>query len=158
MRGLIIKSLCFALLLFLFFSINTVINVLIFSKQKPSLGSFNVLIAGDSHPLRSLNPELFKNAVNISQRGEPYVLTYWKLKKVLNNYLPDTLILGYSTHNLSSFNDLKFSEDKWSVEMFKRCYPIQELSDIDRKIDVDYKTYYKTFWKNNSFNESIIIE
>jgi hypothetical protein len=83
--------------------------------------------------------------------AEPYILTFWKLKKIFNSIIPDTLIIGFAPHNISQFNDLKFSNETWSVEMFKRSYPIQEFNKISNQIPVDFPTFYRTLWKETAF-------
>lgn len=128
-----------------------VINYIIYNGQTIPINKNNVLIVGDSHPQTSLNPEYFNDAQNISQLAEPYILTYWKLKSIFKSYIPDTLIIGFAPHNISQFNDLKFSDQKWSGEMFRRSYPIQEFYKISGIIDIDYKLFYKTFWKQTAF-------
>lgn len=147
-RNKIIGFLIFPLL---FFGVNMVINYLMYTHQSVPKQKINVLIAGDSHPQKSLNPEYFINAKNISQSAEPYVLTYWKLKNIIDWYNPDTLILGFAPHNISAFNDLKFSNEKWSREMFKRSYPIEDFSNISDLIPFDYSTYYNVLWKQTAF-------
>lgn len=127
------------------------VNYSIYTGPSKAIPKSNILIAGDSHPQRSLNPKYFHDAQNISQSAEPYVLTYWKLKKIVQSISPDTLIIGLAPHNISQFNDLKFSEQLWASEMFSRSYPIEEFSDISDKIDVDFPTYYKVLWKQTAF-------
>jgi hypothetical protein len=151
MKPFLIKTSIFILLLFLFFGVNMLVNYFIYNKQSIPFNKHNVLIVGDSHPQRSLNPEYFNDAQNISQSAEPYVLTYWKLKRICDSYIPDTLIVGFAPHNISQFNDLKFSNAKWSEEMFRRSYPIQEFNKISNKINIDYTLFYKTLWKQTAF-------
>ena len=76
-------------------------------------------------------------------------MTYWKLEKIFENFVPDTVILGFSPHNISQFNDLKFSDKTWSNEMFKRSYAIADIHELD--IDVDHLGYNKTLWKQTAF-------
>jgi hypothetical protein len=135
----------------LYFSTNMFVNRYIYSNQNLPITAVNVLIAGDSHTQKSINPKYFINALNISQTAEPYILTFWKLKKIFQTYTPDTLILGFAPHNISQFNDLKFSHQKWSSEMFRRSYPIEEFGSISNDILIDYKTYYKVLWKQTAF-------
>ncbi len=135
----------------LYFSANMMINYLFYNNQPIPVIKTNVLIAGDSHPQKSLNPEYFNNAQNISQAAEPYVLTYWKLKNIFHSYIPDTLIIGFAPHNISELNDLKFSNERWSSEMFKRSYPIEEFNKISNKIPIDFTTFYKTLLKQTAF-------
>ncbi|WP_127844776.1 hypothetical protein [Psychroflexus aestuariivivens] len=151
MRKFLFKISIFTLPLLFYFGINSAINYGIYSNQNVDLGQLDVLILGDSHPQKSINPEFLSNAKNISQLAEPYVLSYWKLKKILEFHHPDTLILGFAPHNIAEFNDLKFSKEKWAPEMFRRSYPIENFEEIENKISIDYKSYYKTLWKQIAF-------
>lgn len=128
-----------------------IVNCIIFTSQTLNIDSTRVLIAGDSHTEKSLNPDFFANAQNISQAAEPYVLTYWKLRHIFKYYKPDTLILGFAPHNISQFNDYKFSSRKWSQEMFKRSYPIESYKNVENLIPINYFDFYTTLWKQTAF-------
>lgn len=145
MKRFITKLIIFTSILFLIFGINLSINQYIIKNTNP-LVKADILIAGDSHLKRAIDPNLFKSCVNISQGAEPYVITYWKLKYILDHYKPKVIILGFSHHNLSAFNDLKFHNKKWSSEMFKRSYIIENFESID-SIEIDYMEFYKIYFK-----------
>lgn len=151
MRIFILKSILFLAILFLYFAVNIGINVYYYTNSEIVLNGKNVLIAGDSHTRRSLNPEFFNSAQNISQQAEPMVVTFWKLKNILESNKPDTLLLGFSPSNISALGDQKFSNEKWSIEMFKRCYTIEEFEQIDSEVEVDYIGFYKTVWMETGF-------
>lgn len=150
MKRFLLKVIVFLIFLVLYLGVNMMINYFIYSNQSVNLKHTSILIVGDSHPQKSINPKFFKDAQNISQPAEPFVLTYWKLKSIFKSYRPDTLIIGFAPHNISQFDDLKFSNSGWSGEMFLRSYPIQELSKISNFIDIDYKVFYKTLWKQTA--------
>ncbi len=133
--------------LVLYFCFSIAYNLYVSGTVIPDIGERRVLIAGDSHPQMSIDPGLFSSAVNISQSAEPYVLTYWKLKKVFETHLPDTLVLGFAPHNLSAFNDYKFSKPSAAPEMFRRSYPIEDFAAIEDKIEIDYFQYFSTIAK-----------
>lgn len=147
MREFIKRLFFYACILTMYFAINVLINKSIIKKHALGLDQKNILIVGDSHPQRSLNPKLFHSAQNISQSAEPCVLTYWKLDKIFESYIPDTLIIGISPHTISAFNDFKFSDKTWSEEMFKRSYLIHKFSSISKDIEVDFETYYRVLWR-----------
>ncbi|WP_375579302.1 hypothetical protein ABWH96_20230 [Marivirga tractuosa] len=131
--------------------VNISVNYFIYSNQNIELGNPRVLIIGDSHPTRSINPKYLANAVNISQTAEPYILTYWKLRKVLKTNKPEIVVIGFAPHNISQFNDYKFSDKFWSLEMFKRSYPIHNFNEVEKVIEVDYHQFLEVYFKNNSF-------
>lgn len=151
MNKFITKLVVFLFILILYFGFNVILNIFFYTHTEIELDKSNVLIMGDSHPQLSLNPKLFYNAQNISQPAEPLVLTFWKLKYITNSYIPDTLIIGFSPHNLSAYNDFKFSNRKWMSTMFKRSYSIQNLESIDSDIEVNYIEYYRTVLKQIGF-------
>jgi len=64
-----------------YFAINSLINHVFFIDVSLIMENTKTLIIGDSHPQKSINPEYLSQAKNISQTGEPLILTYWKLKK-----------------------------------------------------------------------------
>ena len=132
----------------MYMAFNALTNFMIWKNQKIQLNGATTIIAGDSHPMSSLNPQLLHNAINISQSAEPYVLTYWKLKEITKTHNIDTIILGFAPHNIYGFNDLKFSDKFWSSEMFRRSYYIGEFSTIKNCIEIDKNELIKIFIKN----------
>jgi len=151
MKNFLIKSLLFLLAIAVYFVANMFVNRLLLNKQKVPVKDRAVLIVGDSHPQKGIDPNLFENAQNISQPAEPYVLTYWKLEKIFQTSVPDTLILGFAPHNISEFNDSKFSDKVLASALFERSYSIEKLDDIAGRVPVDYNAYYKTLWKQTAF-------
>ena len=151
MKRFLVKVIVFSSFPLLYFGGNMMINYFIYNNQSVKLNNTSILIVGDSHPQKAINPKYFKDAQNISQPAEPLILSYWKLKKIFNSYTPDTLIIGIAPHNISQFNDLKFSNAKWSTEMFRRSYPIEEFNDISSNINIDYIGFLKVLWKQTAF-------
>ena len=83
---------------------------------------------------------MLENAINVCQSAENYIITFWKLKKIITKVEPEKVIIGFSPHNISNFNDLKFNNEKWRLEMFKRSF-LEEFRSIN-KIKIDFKQYY----------------
>ena len=106
----------------------------------------SVLIIGDSYFERALNPKLFANAQNISQSAEPLFVSYWKLKSISQKIKIDTLLLSFSHHSISGYNDNKMIDKTWAYEMFRRVFPIVDLSEIP--VDYDTKVYYNVYFRN----------
>ena len=129
-----------------YFSVMGLVNYQNAKNQKPILKNSRVIFMGDSHMQAALNPEDWKGSINMAQSAEPYVLTYWKLKEFIKYNKIDTVFLSLSYHNLSGFNDLKFSHPRWSAEMFKRSYLMPELKTFN-EIPIDYSTFYRVLWK-----------
>lgn len=122
-------------------------NLLIIKKKSIGWKNCEVLIAGDSHTQKALNPKLFLSAVNISQVSEPYYITYWKLKKYLSQHKVDTVLLGFSYHNLSAFNDGKFSDKVWGSEMLKRIYSLETVS-LNHDVEINKYELFKVRFRN----------
>lgn len=127
-----------------------VINLGLMDFQRPDLQGKRTVIVGDSHPLFALNPKLLHSAANISQTSEPYYATFWKLKEILKENQLDTVIMGFSYHNLSAVNDQKFNDPFWAHKMFWRIYPIEEFDQLEG-IEVDRLTFYHTKFENMCF-------
>jgi hypothetical protein len=129
-----------------YFSVMGFINFQNSKNQKPILKNSRVVFMGDSHMQAALNPEDWQGSINMAQSAEPYVLTYWKLKEFIKFNKVDTVLLSLSYHNLSGFNDLKFSHPRWSAEIFKRSYLMPELKTFN-EIPIDYSSFYRMLWK-----------
>ena len=153
MKKFIIQISTFTALFFIILIANYFINSIIFKNQKSLIRDTNILIVGDSHTQASINPILFASSVNISQAAEPYYLSFWKLQNILSNTAIDTVILGFSYHNLSSFNDQKLTNEKWSSEMYNRMYYIENIKAL-KDLDIDYLEYYKSI-QNKSYHQLI---
>lgn len=132
------------------FLINGFINFLLYTNTFCEIKESNVLITGDSHLKNALDPQSFNDAINISQPGESLPLTYWKVKKILETYTPDTLIIGFAPHNLGTYQDYKFSDEPWASEMLSRSYPIQDFKSL-KIIDIEYLKYIKVLWRETGF-------
>ncbi|MCK7591668.1 hypothetical protein M0G43_13855 [Subsaxibacter sp. CAU 1640] len=151
MKRFLVKLLFFMLIPVVYFAVMMTTNYFIYNSQQNLVKNKHILIIGDSHPQRSLNPEYMSGAQNISQPAEPYFITFWKLKKITQSYTPDTLIIGFAPHNISEFNDFKLSDGFWSAHQFKMCYSIEEFKNLPKNIFIDYKTFYKVLWKQTAF-------
>ncbi len=106
----------------------------------------SVLIVGDSYFERAINPELFIDAQNISQSAEPLFVSYWKIKYLSQKIKIDTLLLSFSHHSFSGYNDQKLEDKTWAYEIFRRVYPIIDVSEISVKYDL--KVYYNVYFRN----------
>lgn len=151
MKKFILKVSIFLLILVSFFSINYVLNQLIIRNTVVNINN-EILFVGDSHIQNALNPKFLPGSINIAQPAEPYIITYWKLKNILEfNQRVKIVVLGFAPHNIAKFNDYKFSDPKWMSEMFNRSYTIQEFSSIKDKVSIDFKEFYKVVFKKTSF-------
>lgn len=146
MKHFLKKVVIFHCLLLLFFIVNTVSNYLIFKYSKVPVKKAGIWVVGDSHPQKGFSPTVLGSAENIAKPGEPYVISFWKLKYIFKQRHPDTVIIGFSQHNFSTFNDLKFSDAKWAGTMFERTYLIGHFDEL-KDITVDEKGYYSMFFK-----------
>jgi hypothetical protein len=151
MKKLFIKLVFFLIPLCLYLSANLCYNYDRYRNESVNLGPIEDLIIGDSQLMTALNPFLFKNAVNVCQSGEPLIVSYWKLKKILNSSKPLRVYLGFSPHTISSYNEHKFSDKKWAQDIFRKIYPIQDLNSISARVEIDFTSFYKTLFKQNAF-------
>ena len=151
MKKFLVNMLIFVIPLLGFFILNSAINLFIIDYTGVDLGEQRVLIMGDSHSELGIDPGLFEDGKNISQGDEPYILTFWKLNKILETNKPEMVILGFSPHNISQVNDVKFYDLYWCEELFRRSYPIGKFNEVRRIIPINFPSYYKIMWKQTSF-------
>lgn len=142
MQKFIKKLLLYLLIPSVYIGLNFSINFQLLKKVTPKVTPAKVLILGDSHFRRAINPARFQSAINVSQQGEPYVASFWKLKKMQPIVEPDTVLLAFSPYNIGMFNDLKFGNPMWAKMLFERYYPILDFESLEN-IDVNFKTYYR---------------
>lgn len=66
----------------------------------------NILFLGDSHTECAINDSIYKKAFNISQSGQPYLLSSMLLKQVLKaNPQIDTVALSFNYGSLTKYAD-----------------------------------------------------
>lgn len=145
-RRFIIQVLKFAVALVIYNVLMLGINLYLIKKSDLGITSAT-LIMGDSYTQTGIDENVI-SARNISQSAEPYYISYWKLKHILKYYTPDSLILGYSYQNISTYNDIKLKDDRWSYELFDRNHAVftQELFNSD--LPVNWTQFFKVFYKN----------
>lgn len=137
----------FVTILVLYFGVCFVINKTMLLNSKVLEKGSNILINGDSHMEVAINPELFNSAINIAQGGENIVLSYWKLKYLTKNISFDTLMFSFSYNNISKMEEGKFYGDKMTPEVMRRSILIGDFNTIDTILNVDYKEYYKSYFR-----------
>lgn len=84
MKPFLTKSFAFVAMFAAYCAAMYGVNALLIENNPPVLPAAEVWIAGDSHTQNGLNPDLFRSALNVSQTAEPYFITYWKLKELLD--------------------------------------------------------------------------
>lgn len=151
MNKFISRFILFIIILIGFFTINFIINFIIIARSQLPLKESNIIIAGDSHVKYGLNPDFFLSANNISQDSEPYYLTYIKLKYIIPRIHIDTLIVGFSIHNLTTKNDIKLVDKKWSTTMFVRTYALFPYIFSLNGIKIDYNEFGNILMRNMCF-------
>ena len=102
------------------FTFITLVNRQLSLPSNLPLSESKTLIIGDSHTQKGLNPKLFDDAINLSQSAEPMVISYWKLKFVFDAIQPNTVIIGFGRHKISSNQDRVFYDKRTSHEFFRR--------------------------------------
>lgn len=96
-----ISALIFTLsILIAFTNFNVKRNILKFISKKEKSNFF----LGDSHIQKAIVDSLLPNSANISQSGESFYFTYFKLKKLFSLGINiNQLFLGFSYHSLSNY-------------------------------------------------------
>jgi hypothetical protein len=116
--------------------------------ESGALASFpaeQILIVGDSHARAGLDPAALGGAVSAAQDAEPYVVTYHKLGRLLRAWRHvRTVVLSYSPHNLSAFNDRKFRSADYAREMFDRYGSLLAPKSLTG-LEVDWAQYWRSY-------------
>lgn len=145
------RFLLFVSILLFYFTTNIVVNYYYTKTIIPDEKSLNYLILGDSHMQNSIDTKFLNNSENYAKSGEPYCISFWKLKHILieQEVSVDTLLLGFGHHNLSASVDKTFSSK--AAEMnFVRSYAIHTYSEKD-SITVDFYKYYNVLFRKLAF-------
>lgn len=147
MKRFIIRFFIFLLFPLAFFLINLQVNRYLIATTIPNIKPNNILVVGDSHTATAINPAQLTGSINFSQNAEPYIITYYKLEHLIKGNDIQTVILGFSYHNLSAFNDLKLSKKPWAPSQFEHYYPFISLNKL-RGLSVDRQLYLQTVVQN----------
>ena len=142
-----------------------------------------LIFLGDSHITFSVIDSLIPNSSNLSNLGEPYYYSFQKLKYVVKNQNIKYVVLGLSYHNISSYYEelingnistvfppkiffcLDFIEKlrviSWNKN--KLFFLFRELiNSVENKCynlePTDNKYSFSTGFKNNLYNEKVIIK
>ena len=142
-----------------------------------------LIFLGDSHITFSVIDSLIPNSSNLSNLGEPYYYSFQKLKYVVKNQNIKYVVLGLSYHNISSYYEelingnistvfppkiffcLDFIE-KLRVISWNRNKLFSLLRELINSVEnkcynlepTDNKYSFSTGFKNNLYNEKVIIK
>ncbi len=153
MKAFIIRAIIFLSLWSLFLLSNFKINLtFIKSTPLPCAEKESTFLIGDSHIMTDILPDEAQGRFNLGNHGEPYYISYLKVKKLLNTCKAQqrTIILGMGPQNFSNFNDLKLQIPKYAKAIYKDYYPLLLESPSffkDWKMPYDKRMYYKTIIK-----------
>ena len=146
MKKLLLRSILFigsyAIISFFFYLINSYIidkQAIKYSK------STTTLACGDSHVVCGIDPYFVKNSVNVSQLGETYLMTFYKVKYLLStNPQIKNLIISYSPLSLIRNKDFMLVKPNTSAVMFSRIYPVVDQHKL-RNVPYNKLKYFETF-------------
>ena len=146
MKKFLLRLTTFFIVLSLLFLISYQINKALMNSDIATLNkNANTLIIGDSHTVFSCDPEYIENSVNVSQVAEPYIVTYFKLKTLLaQNPQIKKVVLGFSYHNFSAFNDKKFEDAAFAGNIWDQYYPLLSLKTVE-PLEINKKVYFTRF-------------
>jgi len=95
--------------------------------------SSSVLVMGDSHTETAIDDTIDRTFKNVSQSSETYLFTYHKLKRILKVNKPETIVLGFSPHNVTFFHDEKnfaINGNTRYLELYPRYFYTLDLPGI----------------------------
>jgi predicted 3-demethylubiquinone-9 3-methyltransferase (glyoxalase superfamily) len=119
--------------------------------------SNSVIVLGDSETQR-LNPYLFtQKAFNFSAAGEPFIVTYSKLKKIFSvkNYKVNNIVLGASVHNFSSAFELSYDVNSTEgTQTIKKNVFFLDIDDsfFSFKEIISERNFYIGIFENSKIN------
>lgn len=96
----------------------------------------NKYFIGDSHVQKAIDDKIIIGSKNFSNTSESYFFSYYKLLKLLENNHIDTLYLGYSYHNLSSYYD-DFIFGEYGINLSARYFFI-----LPANVKFEFLSYY----------------
>lgn len=95
------------------------------------------LIMGDSHALNGIKSDIIKYQ-NISTPGEPIIMTYLKLKTLIEKkYKVSKIVLSLGPHSFSSFQDIKFEDQRWSIQLLSQLKYLDISEKTKRLLSVN---------------------
>lgn len=92
-----IVSLLFTVLIILF----CYLNISYFKSNFNFKINDKIIILGLSHPACAYNDEYIENVTNLSQSGEPYFYTYYKVKELISQNKIETILLEYTNYQIN---------------------------------------------------------
>ncbi len=105
-----------------------------------------LIAMGDSHIGCSVDTTVLVGAQNTALPAEPYLLSWFKLKYIVQRQRVDTLIVGFGPHNLSNNDHTKFLDAGWATDrLMMRAYPLVPISEVLRS-SFHLKTYVRTLF------------
>lgn len=139
------KALVFGLIFMcLFYLLNLAYLKLILSETvlertdaqfKENKKDIQLLFMGDSRAKTSFDPTLIEHSFNFGAGGESYILTYYKLKKILED--PDlnlkAITLPFDLHTFSAYRTTEI-RDEW---YWRKYVDFKELADANPKLSFD---------------------
>lgn len=147
MKKFIIKTTAFFITIVIVMGGNYIFNTSRL-KQDLNLKDTKILLAGDSRIMTGIDPELIPQSKNIAQNSESYLITYYKLRRILDQQSQvKTIILGFSYPSFSAYLDGIFKNDIATSDVFNRIYPIMSPEDFG-PISIDKEKYYLARFKN----------
>ena len=106
------------------------------------------LLLGHSHVRVTLDPSLIKNSIHATIGAQPCFLSYIKLKYLLkHNSHINTVVLGFSPHDFSEYQDTKLIKEKKAVHFFDKFIPILAVSDL--KLATFNRSIFISRWLRN---------
>ena len=126
----------------LFFTINFMINYHRLTDPAKLEGS--ILIMGDSHLKTALDPSVLPESSNVCSGAESYVMTFYKLKKLIReNPQINEIFLSFSYNNFSAYQELRLNGSK-AKSQFIRYYEILPF-DLPEQIEINDSKFYHTY-------------
>jgi hypothetical protein len=110
---------------------------------------------GDSHVQQAIDDRLISNSVNLSQKGESFYFSYYKIKRLTATHPHiKTIYLGFSYHSLSSYYE-EYIFGRYSKDISSRYFlilPLADKMDFIRCNSDELPAYLKNIYKEGLGN------
>lgn len=145
MRPFIQRSLLFLLPMTAWFTAMAIVNARRL-QVNPGASPARMLATGDSHIGCGLDTMALPGMRNIALPAEPFLLSWWKIRRLAEWGRIDTVVLGFGPHNLSDLDHRRFREQGWATDrLVMRMYPLVPVAEALRA-PIQRRTYLRTLF------------
>ncbi|WP_395052105.1 hypothetical protein [Flavobacterium sp.] len=144
MKKFILKLFFFlSIFVLLYVSLNSYAKIAVKNKSVYKLSdSIKILVLGHSQPECAINDTKINSIKNLSQGGESYFYTYFKLKKIIEeNVNVNKVILSFSNNQVKKEMDNWTYGENYMPNFYSKYNFLMQQDDINVLIKNNFKTF-----------------